>query len=110
MKKEKENLILRIIKFLGRLIHAIFLFLLSIIGFFLYPSKDKKNQLKNQENLVKASKNIKIKAKWEEIDVPNTLIAKPLKEITKDELKSVTEEIISKIKRRSPTDFRSSHC
>lgn len=97
MKKEKENLILRIIKFLGRLIHAIFLFLLSIIGFFLYPSKDKKNQLKNQENLVKASKNIKIKDKWEEIVVPNTLTSKPLKEITKEELKSITEEIISKI-------------
>lgn len=94
---KKENLVIRILKFLGRLIHAIFLFLLSILGFFLYPSKEKKKNIKNKPLLQKENKKIKIKDHWEEIDVPNTLSTKPLKEISKEELKIITEEMISKM-------------
>lgn len=94
---KKENLLIRILKFLGRLIHAIFLFLLSILGFFLYPSKEKKKRIKRESTLQKETKKIKINDHWEEIDVPNTLTTKPLKEISKEELKIITEEMISKM-------------
>ncbi len=94
---KKENLLIRLLKFLGRLIHAIFLFLLSILGFFLYPSKEKKKRIKRESTLQKETKKIKIKDHWEEIDVPNTLSTKPLKEISTEELKIITEEMISKM-------------
>lgn len=94
---KKENLLIRLLKFLGRLIHAIFLFLLSILGFFLYPSKEKKKRIKRESTLQKETKKIKIKDHWEEIDVPNTLSTKPLKEISTKELKIITEEMISKM-------------
>lgn len=88
--KKKEVFIIRIIKFIGRIIYFIFLFFVSIFkDLFLVSKKDKKkiNVKVNQEKV-----KIKINDNYY-IDIPDSLNNKTIKEINKEDIKNLTKEI-----------------